>query len=346
MSKETAIIMPALAGLVWIFASKKDILTGIWQKTAELIKILGLFLIVAAVYIFLRATILNFGSTFNLYGTNANLFSSNVGVRIITFFRIFTDYLGLLFWPARLHMERSVEWAASFAHLDVIFGVALFIAVLSLAIWKLRKKSPLSFGLLWFLIGLSPTSNIAVPINGLLYEHWLYLPLAGFALAFGDAFWSLLQKVGKRNWIYFAAGGMVFIITAAMAARSIARNFDWRDPVVFYTQTLAFAPNDYKLLNNLGMEYAGRQDLVNAAKYYNLAINIQPDVAVAYYNLGNLLLAQNQEQKALEKYVRALEVDPKFLYAYPPVIEIYSQEGNKEMAQKYYQQYSGIIRGK
>jgi tetratricopeptide (TPR) repeat protein len=116
--------------------------------------------------------------------------------------------------------------------------------------------------------------------------------------------------------------------------------------VVFYTQTLAFAPNDYKLLNNLGMEYAGRQDLVNAAKYYNLAINIQPDVAVAYYNLGNLLLAQNQEQKALEKYVRALEVDPKFLYAYPPVIEIYSQEGNKEMAQKYYQQYSGIIRGK
>lgn len=400
MSKETAIIMPALAALVWFFVSSGDIpsasdlsasalakadgslnaapltkfkrlfgrpasnsvvlahveSTRVGQVSlrtmpkkiivfgTKFLETLGLFLGIAAAYIFLRATILNFGGTFNLY-QQANVFSTHMLVRILTFFRIFTIYLGLIFWPAHLHMERNVEWAMNIVHWDVVAGAVIFILAAAAAFWQLPRRNPLSFGLFWFLIGLAPTSNIAVPINGLLYEHWLYLPLAGFALAFLEGCWLALKKICKDYYLaYFIAGAAVVIISAAMAARTIVRNFDWRDPVTFYSKTLAFAPNDYRLLNNLGMEYAARQDFINAAKYYNLAITSQEEMAVAYYNLGNLLLAQNKVQEALEKYIRALELDPKFLYAYSPVIKIYSQEGNFELAQKYYQQYDNITK--
>ncbi len=344
MSKETAIIMPALVGLVWWFADKTS--NGVTARknfgsqVIKLLEVLGLFIITAGVYIFLRATILNFGGTFNLFGHESNLFTSNIGVRVLTFFRILWAYVGLLAWPQHLHMERSLEWATSFAHVDVIFGTLIFSIIFSLALWQFNKKNAISFGLLWFLLALAPTSNIAVPINGLLYEHWLYVPMIGFFLAVFSGLGYLWTKFKNLKWLI---GTLVFVMFSGFFVRTILRNFEWREPIIFYTQTLEYSPKSYRIINNLAMEYAGRNINDKAEEYYLRAIKTDPAVVVAYFNLGNLYIAENKIEQAQKQYETTLLKDPKFFYAYPSLIQLYLSQGKNNEAQALYSQYKKYV---
>ncbi len=347
MSKETAIIMPAFLGLIWLFFQDNAVLfknaTKLWKNINKIIyglfKVLALFLLIAGIYLVLRTTVLNFGGTFNLY-QQSNAFSSSVIVRILTFFKILSVYLGLLFWPQHLHMERSLPWAASLAHVDVIVGFIIFAAILALAVWQFRKKSPLSFGLFWFLIALAPTSNIAVPINGLLYEHWLYVPLVGMFLACFYIIFELQKKLEEQKSIMILAlwAAVVFAL-AGFLLRTISRNFEWRDPITFYRQTLEYSPGSYRIVNNLAMEYAARHENAEAESYYKRAIQIDPPLAVAHYNLGNLYVYEARLKEAQNEYEISLQNDPKFFYAYGPLIQIYVSQGKKDQAKVLYNQY-------
>lgn len=175
MSKETAVIMPALIVIVDFFSlDNKDFK----EKLKSIGKIISPFFILAGAYILLRATVLNFKNTFNLYNEE-NIFTSNFYIRLFTFFRILTVYFGLLFWPLNLHMERSVEIATSLNSFSVILGGLIFFGLLALTFSQLKRLPILSFGIFWFFISLAPTSNLLIPISGLLYEHWLYLPMIG-----------------------------------------------------------------------------------------------------------------------------------------------------------------------
>ncbi|MCP3859498.1 MAG: hypothetical protein GY704_07585, partial [Phycisphaeraceae bacterium] len=60
-----------------------------------------------------------------------------------------------------------------------------FLAVASILVvaWRLRRHRPLvSFGLLWFLVAMLPTANVAFTVGILSADRFLYLPLAGLVL--------------------------------------------------------------------------------------------------------------------------------------------------------------------
>lgn len=366
MSKETAIIYPGLIVLVEIFIKNTVIpsesrnqalnpagtsrgiaytrdpsapaLSNPRRSVGMTLRIvfrnLWPSLAIAAFYILLRATVLNFQNTFNLYNQQ-NIFTAHLWVRILTFFRILWIYLGLLFYPHNLHMERSIEIANKFSP-DVIFGLLFFITLLALSIWAYKKHPIISFGALWFLIGLAPTSNIAVPINGLLYEHWLYLPLAGFFL-------MIFGIIGLLPFRARAARGISFLFFILyllfLSSTTIARNRQWRDPITFYNQTLQYAPDSYRVVNNLGMAYDDDKQFGKAIELYQRAIALDPANAVAYNNLGNAYKDSKQFDLAEQYFKTAIAKDPNFIFAYGNLINLYLSENKKAEAEKLYQQY-------
>jgi tetratricopeptide (TPR) repeat protein len=341
MSKETAIVFPALVFLVDFFQTKnqnlplKTRLLNAWKNIWPILSI-------ALIYIILRATALNFKNSFNLYNER-NDYTSNIFVRVLTFFKIIIVYLKLLFYPVGLHMERSIEIATKFSW-DIVFGglVSLGLALSSL---KYYKKIPIySFGILWFFIGLAPTSNIVVPINGLLYEHWLYLPMIGFWLAICSLVYychsehSACLTVGRKNLVcrsftlFRMTALRIFVFAGILLwfgflfVKTIERNKEWQNPITFYNQTLEYAPNNYRILNNLGMAYADAGQNDNAIKNYEKAIALDPNNPVAYHNLGNAYASIGQKEKALLQFQKALTLDPKFLFTYGQLINLYLQD--------------------
>jgi len=57
-------------------------------------------------------------------------------------------------------------------------------------------------------------------------------------------------------------------------------------------------------------------DFNKATIYYSKAIELNPDLVIAYSNRGCDYIALGQYQKAIDDYTKAIELDPKFAYAY------------------------------
>src|SRR3989338_6163762 len=334
MSKETAIIMPALLIISDFFLEKgveqipfKERMRRIWNSVWP-------FIVIAGLYMLLRATILNFCGKVKLYG-EATAYTSSFSIRIFTFFQVITAYFGLLFWPVGLHMERSVDMATSFLSLPVISGALIFLGLIALAFTQFKRYPILSFGILWFFIGLVPTSNILIPINGLIYEHWLYLPMVGIFLIVIWLGEVLAEKYGVGKILL-----PIFLIFAIfLAVLTIERNKDWRDPITFYNQTLRYSPESYRVINNLGMAYADQQEYALAEATYRRAIDVASSSPVAYHNLGNTYQKIGKTDLAIENFNIAIRLDPKFFFSYNALAEIYLEEKNYAEARKVLEGY-------
>ena len=232
-------------------------------------------------------------------------------------------------------MERSVEIATSFFSLDVILGGLLFAGLLILAFTQFKRLPILSFGILWFFIGLAPTSNILVPINNTLYEHWLYLPLIGIFLIL---FW--LGIVITREFRYqkiFLIIPIIFLVFLGYV--TINRNHEWRDPITFYKQILKYTPNSYRVINNLGKTYAEAGDYQKAEIMYKKAINLDPAGPTAYHNLANIYNASQKEDLAEQYFRLAIKADPNFVYSYNALANMYLKNQKYREARQIFEDY-------
>lgn len=324
MTKETAIIFPGLVALCegalllqerrvsWKEAGRR-VWGAAWRPLA-----------VAAGYIVLRATILNFQNTFNLYG-EATPFTENLWMRVAAFFHILPSYARLLVWPAGLHMERAVEVPSSLLDASALGGAALTAVLLLAAFRCLRRVPAVSFGVAWFFLGLAPTSNILVPINGLMYEHWLYLPLAGLAFAAGAIAVRAARRLRAAALPLGLAGA---VMLAGLAGGTITRNRDWRTPVSLYENILQYNKNSLRVWNNLGMAYADRGRSEEAKEAYRKAIALDGEgrSAPPRHNLGNLLAREGRLEEAAVWFERALEIDPRFHFSSNALAVLYVEQ--------------------
>ncbi len=338
MSKEIAIIMPAFIFIVDFFFLGQNADKGfsLKEKLKKIGKALWPFLVLAGVYIVLRATILNFLDTFNLH-LEENIFTLNFHVRLFTFLKVLLIYFGLLFWPFNLHLERSSEigLADSFNSFPVILGGFIFLGLLVLAFSQFKRFPVLSFGILWFFIGLAPTSNLLVPVNGLLYEHWLYLPLIGIFLVL---IWLGKILAGKYNQqkagVALLAGFLIFL-----SILTVNRNKDWRDPVILYEQILKYSPSNYRATNNLGTVYETRGNYERAEALYQRAIYIDPFKPRTYYNLGSVYLKTGKSDLAVKNFDASISFNPKFYLSYQALAVFYMERGNYKEARRVLENY-------
>ncbi len=332
LSKETAFILPGLIIAVEWFVLNPQL--PLANKLRHMAIWLSPFIFLAMGYAGLRATVLNFNNTFNFY-KESNLYTSNISVRLLTFFHTLQIYAGLLITPFDLRVERNLPWATTLFSLPVLTGTSIFLT----SLWALIKKSKslplIGFGILWFSAAIFPMSNLLIPINAVIYEHWLYVPMIGPTLilahyglkVFDQKRWQTLLLCVAIPW------------TTTLVGLSIKRILEWRDPVTFYEQTLHHAPNSYRVINNLGMAYADKARLDKAQEAYERAIALDPTNPVAYHNLGNLLAEQKQFELAKKNYAEALQQDPKFLFTYPNLANLYLRERDFPRARAVLEQF-------
>ncbi len=332
LTKEQVIILPLLFMLIDMvfFIKKID-----KKRVVGVLKRSLLPLSLSALYFVLHFTFLDFkGDT--LFDYHNTVYDSSPLVRLFTFFFVILSYLKLLFVPTGLHMAREVEPVASF----LSWPVALFLmlsAILIFVCFKTWKENKLiTFGFLWFIIILLPRTNI-LSINRPMYEHWLYLPMAGFWLAFFSLISLLLGKVNKDKVKKTIASVLLIIFaiySLQFAYLTVKRNNDWQDPITFYEKNLKYTPNSFIQRNNLGMAYAGVGEYEKAITEYEKAIEIKDIYPQVHHNMANVLVALGEYEKAITEYEKAIEMSPLFGVSYGNLYNLYISKGDKEKAEE------------
>lgn len=338
LSRETGIIFPFFLMVFYVaFLSKDKFIKSVKKAFFEALP----YFSVVLVYGILRLTVFNFQNTLNFY-TAPNLYSENLSYRLFTFMHVLVDYFRLLFVPTGLHMERSVAVHTSLFQWPVWLGAVIVLSIVAVGVLLYRKSKLITsdvsatsdakiwlFGWGWFFVGLTMVSG-AVPINAVMYEHWLYLPMIGFWLVTFFYLTKLFNffKTKSLTTYYLLLTTALIAYFSFFVYQSIQRNILWGNPIKFYEDILRYEPGSARISNNLGNLYFNKNDQEKAEFYYRKAIESGDVFAQPHFNIGSILQSRGDIASAIKEHEKALEIDPNFYYAYQNLAVIYAQQGD------------------
>jgi tetratricopeptide (TPR) repeat protein len=271
---------------------------------------------------------------------------------------VLASYLRLVVAPVGQNVDPDVAIQHSFLSPPVVASGLLLLALVALAaglLWRTgRPAQPLdagwrlvAFGIVWFFLTIAVESSV-IPLVDPMFEHRLYLPLAGL-FAGGATAAALLLRARPAGRRAFVAGGV--LVSVALAVATFARNRVWADELALWSDAVQKSPAKARPHQNLGVALAAagrlpeaveafaranRADPANAEVMANMgvalrdlgkrdeaegwlraAMRARPDLADAHYNLGCLLMdAPGSAAEALSLFDRAIELRPGWAPAY------------------------------
>jgi len=193
----------------------------------------------------------------------------------------------------------------------------VFLGGLVLAAWRTardRVTRPIAFGIVWWLVGLAPTS--LVPLAEVENDHRMFLPLVGAVLAATWGAWLLLERRLPRGTLAASAIGLLILC----AIGTHRRNIVWRSEESLWCDVTQKSPRNGRGLMNYGLTQMAKGDLPRALDYFERARRFTPDYPFLEINLGIVRGALGADTAAEAHFRRALalapgQADPLYYYA-------------------------------
>lgn len=355
----TFVFAPLLLLYLLIFEENMDLLRfykgeELKKLKRSLIKTLPSIFLTVGYYIFYKIMI---PDTWTTGGDNTSSYNY-----LITQPFVICHYLVTYLIPYNLSADTDWKVFASITDNRAITGIILLAGVIFLALKtsKSKKTRVISFGLLWFLISLLPTSSI-MPYAEVLNDHRCYIPYLGLGIAviFGAKYFidkyfpnAYTSKNGKKTLaviILLFLGGNAFgvyqrnkvwhndlTLWSDVTEKSPKNGRGWMNYGVALMQAAEFEKAETALLRaaslnptysyiyiNLGILKGAAGDPKEAEIYYKKAIDCKNFEHVAWYYYGHFLLSAERYSEAETALLKALEYVPDYYSARVDLLQIY-----------------------
>jgi tetratricopeptide (TPR) repeat protein len=227
--------------------------------------------------------------------------------------RVVVLYYRILLRPAALNVDYDVARTAAWSGAAVV-ALAIHAAIAGWAVAAARRGSrllPLCVG--WFWLFLAP--SIAFPLNVIMNEHRLYLPMIAVALLAGAALARVATLLAAR-WGELrgtlAAGAPLVLFVVLCGERSL----DWRSDVVLWETAVRRAPSSARAHMHLGAAWHERftrgEDpslavIDRALAEYHLAERLFPGSYDTQLNIGSAYVARGRVSGSRDDFDSAVE---------------------------------------
>jgi len=209
---------------------------------------------------------------------------------VLTQMRVVPTYLRLLFWPTGLHVDWAVHPSTSLLDPASTLAGGLFLCALVTAAFVAERRtreahSPFTwtirlaaFGVLWFLVFLTPTSTI-VPLVDLLEEYRVYLPSFGIFVPVGAGAVLALARMPSQTRI---VGGVVAAaLLTALGAATYMRSCIWATELALWSDSVSKSPEKARAREKLGDALADGGRVEEALEQYGEALRLASDHTVS-----------------------------------------------------------------
>jgi protein O-mannosyl-transferase len=226
-------------------------------------------------------------------------------------------YLQLLFFPHPLTHDyyprhiRIMHWT----DWQVVLSAFAYAGLMVSALLGMRKKTLVSFGILFYLITLSIVSNIVFPVGTNMSERFMFMPSLGWAIALT----GLIISIKESKWRI--VGGLLGVVLLVFCVKTIWRNTVWKNNYTLFTTDINTSGNSAKLLAATAGELittAARMpegterdaQVRQGLTYLVKAQKIHPNYKMSYLlrGLGHYYL--HEWDQAIASYGRVMEMDP------------------------------------
>jgi tetratricopeptide (TPR) repeat protein len=217
-----------------------------------------------------------------------------------------------------------------------VITIAVIIALCILALVFFRDSFIFS-GLIITVSGIIFFSGYFYPIAGVVGDRYLFIPSLGWCMLLVGLYNRYIIKnqeiklfnsqIGVRKLV------PLIIILVIYSGITIARNFDWKDPVVLMRKDIKYVDNSAQAHNLLAtnlMKYSYTPRYADeavamreeAAIHFRKSIEIYPKFLNTWYDLARVYFSLNRNDDALPCLLGAHKVDSTFT---PVTIEIARQ---------------------
>jgi hypothetical protein len=231
-SKENAIVIPALVLLARLTIARTRPL-----DRRALAHELGAFALVTAGYLCVR-----FGLMASPYP-----FSDPVGgtfaASIVASPRVLAHDLRMFVvpWPLLVLYDHMFPLGATW--ISQLPWVLLDLGVAASALWLARTRPVVGFGMLWYMVALTPTLQL-VSMRVVAADRFAHVSLVGGALAVGGLYDAAAERWPRRE-ARLAARALAGAAVAALLLLTELRIPVWHDDVTLWTDTLRHNPGAY-----------------------------------------------------------------------------------------------------
>ncbi|TAI46603.1 tetratricopeptide repeat protein [Flagellimonas allohymeniacidonis] len=210
---------------------------------------------------------------------------------IITQPFVFGHYVLTYFIPYNLSAD--TDWMPFQSVLDyrAIIGIIVFLFFLFIALRASKQKETriVSFGMLWFIIGLLPTSSF-VPFAEVLNDHRTFLPYIGLTIAvvFGIRFlWERhLPKTLYQHKLKTFASFFLIVFFGLHFYGITQRNSVWKNELSLWEDVVKKCPENGRGHMNYGVALLGSGDYQKAKNCFEKALTLLPSYSNIHINLG------------------------------------------------------------
>ncbi len=305
-----------------------------------------------AKFVVLAATLLAIASILAINGPNQYLpeeirelkvyenplfYESDIWMTLATGFYSLLIYLKLLFYPHPLVFYYGFNHVpvVDITNMWVVLSMTIHLALLIYALAFIKRKSIISYAILYYLATISIFANMALPIPGIIGERLLFMPSLGFSMVIGYLIFRMglgkqdpLQigiKVKKRVLL------LALVLLIPYSAKTISRNLDWKDHLTLYLHDIPYLENSLHanslvashLLRDINPnpvtateKTESERKLKKVIHHFNRVLELDPNEARTLNNLGTIYYDFYEAyEKAIPYFEKAIANNPAFSQA-------------------------------
>ncbi len=308
LTKETALTFLGVLPLLFYFFTPSNLRSSIRLALP--------FLLVFMVYLGIRYFTVGFTSYPVNDVTNSPYIYASISEAFATKVFVLYHYLRLVAFPFSLCSDYGYNQLPYVGLTSLSFGLSFILITLLFSISAIyfKRKSLISFCILYFFITLSVGTNFIVDLGAPLAERMLFEPSLGFCMLLA----MVMLTIQEKNQLVFIVGCCGLLI--AFSIKTISRNAEWKNSESLILTDVETAPEcsrlnlyaceKYLVKANLSQDTILKQDYLNRAiKYGEKSLALHSKFAYSYQRLGAAYYAKKELFKAADLWIKAAILD-------------------------------------
>lgn len=194
----------------------------------------------------------------------------------------------------------------SFIHYGSLFP-GIALFIVSILFYKTYRI--ITFGFLFFTLNIVFVLQVIGAGQGFLADRFTYIPYIGLFLILAVLFENLLIKYARQKTILYTFLAVYLLIITVQTHNQIST---WKNSETLWTDVIAKQPAAVLAYNNLAYYYVQNNQHQKALINYNKAIELNPQKAESYNNRGKVYFEIGNFEKALEDYNKSLSINPGY----------------------------------
>jgi tetratricopeptide (TPR) repeat protein len=229
---------------------------------------------------------------------------------LLTQLRVMITYVRLALFPFNQNLDYDYPIVSDLFMHDAWAGLLLILSLAACAAACYRRYRLISLGIIWWFVSLVTESSIVV-LADVIFEHRLYLPMAGFCFTAAAAPLYFLDGKGRT-----AATACIMAACMTYGMLTYARNAIWRDELTLWNDTVRKSPMKARPYYCRARVHMQARAFGPALADCQSALRIDPKNVPALNNRGAIYSMMGRHREAIEDYTKLLKMNPAFKTAY------------------------------